>query len=203
MLNLFICSSTATVNPPYPVEHKIEDIHFTLLQDQIEQKKYTPAQKTILESVARNFVKSSKQRLCIFLPTIMIGPVLMPQHLENEFMKLLNNYVKGEDHGWHKEIPSGSMSIAHISDVAKLFVNAYEDESASGRYVAVKESWTWKKIYNELAKYVDKDLLPKDNGVVPDEVTKFDTSKQDKLDVEMTSVAETIEETVKFLKERS
>ena len=41
--------------------------------------------------------------------------------------------------GQHETVPSGSISMAHLDDVAALFLAAYEQQGAEGRYFAVRD----------------------------------------------------------------
>ena len=195
---VIICSSTSSTNPPEPVAVKNEIDHLSDAGHQIAQKKYTSAEKIVMEAAAVRFAEAHSQRLVIFLPTMMLGPVILPEHLERGFHKTLREMVASRC-GQHDTVPAGSMSMAHRDDVAALFLAAYETPSGSGRYFAVYDSWPWRDIYAELAKHLPASALsaPVEGNIEPP--TQFDFTRRDSLGVTLRDIPTTLQETAAWL----
>ena len=149
-----ICSSTSSTNPVPPVASKNEVDHWSDEREQYRAGKYTSAAKTVMEKAAIAFAAENGIRLSILLPTLMLGPALLPDHAERGFLSTLMTMTRGKP-GPHKIIPNGSNSMIHLDDLANLFLAAYENPRASGRYFGVYDSWHWQDIYAVLA-----ELLP-------------------------------------------
>lgn len=197
--NVIICSSTSSSNPREPVSVKNEIDHVSDLAHQLSQKKYTAAEKTVMEASAKTFAQEHGQRLVIFLPTLMLGPVILPEHANRGFLKALQDMLAGKK-GWHDKTPAGSMSISHLDDVAALFMAGYENPAASGRYFAVYDSWPWRDIYAEIAKEVPALALPDPLEGEPEPPTGFDFTRRDSLGVPMRDIPTTLKQTLSWLK---
>lgn len=197
--NVLICSSTSSTNPPFPVAVKNEIDHCSDLDDQLRQKKYVAAEKIVMETAAQEFAQKHQQRLSIFLPTMMLGPVLLPHHLQQHCHKLMVDLLNGRS-GWHKQVPAGSMSVSHLQDVADLFLAALENPEAEGRYFAVYESWPWQDLYKEIAKHVPSQGLPASLDGEPEVPTGFDFTRRDSLGVAMRDIPTTLAQTFDWLK---
>jgi len=199
--NVVICSSTSSTNPPVPIAVKNELDAVSDAEDQMRRGKYTAAEKTVMEREATAFAIANNQRLAILLPTIMLGPTVLPQHLKRGFHASLAAMVEGRP-GRHDTVPSGSISMAHLHDVAALFLAAYEQPSAEGRYFAVYDSWTWAAIYDALAPLVPHTALPKPPTEPTDDPTRFDFTRRDSLGVTFRDIPTTLAETVEWLELR-
>lgn len=197
--NVVICSSTSSTNPPEPAPFKNEIDHPSDLALQLKQKKYTSAEKIVMETAAAKFVEETGQRLCILLPTLMLGPTPVPRHIEEGFMKTMRDMLAGKP-GRHARIPAGSTSMAHIDDVAALFLAAYENPNASGRYFAVHSSRPWRDIYGVLAPHVSPSVMPEPLVGEPDAPTGFDFTRRDSLGVPFRDVPTILEESIAWLK---
>lgn len=197
--NVVICSSTSSTNPPTPVPFKNEIDHPSDLALQLSQKKYTSAEKIVMETAATKFADANGQRLCILLPTLMLGPTPVPQHIEEGFMKTMRDMLAGKP-GRHDRIPAGSTSMAHIDDVAALFLAAYEKPEASGRYFAVYASWPWRDIYGVLAPHMSASVMPEALEGEPDAPTGFDFTRRDSLGVKFRDVPTILEDSIAWLK---
>ena len=66
----------------------------------------------------------------------------------------LNRVIEGGQPR-HEMIPNDSASMIHLEDLANLFLAAYENPNATGRYFGVFDSLHWQDIYAECQK-----LLP-------------------------------------------
>ncbi|MDP6344248.1 MAG: NAD-dependent epimerase/dehydratase family protein, partial [Alphaproteobacteria bacterium] len=149
--NVVICSSTSSTNPVPPVPLKNEVDHWSDEAEQCRAKKYTSATKTVMEKAAFRFAEENDMRLSIILPTGMFGPVILPEHMDRSPHAWLRALINGET-GRHEKIPNDSSSMIHLHDLAALFLAAYENPAALGRYFGVYDSWHWQDIYAELHK---------------------------------------------------
>lgn len=197
--NVVLCSSTSSTNPPEPVAVKTEENAVSDPEKQMDDGKFTAAEKIVMERAAEEFCDAHDMRLAIMLPTMMLGPVVLPQHLEGASMGMPARLYRGENAS-HDRVPAGSMSLSHVEDVAKLFLAAYEAPDARGRYFAVYDSVPWQNIYAEIVRYVPDAQLPAPLEGEPEEPTRFDFTRRDSLGVTMRSVPETIRETFDWLK---
>ena len=154
-----ICSSTSSTNPIPPVTIKNEVDHWSDEKEQCRAKKYTSAAKTVMEKAAIKFAEENGVRLSIIMPTGMYGPVVLSEHMNHNPHVWLQRLINGGE-GRHSRIPSDSTSIIHLHDLAALFLAAYEDTNASGRYFGVYESWHWQDIYSELQKLLPGVKMP-------------------------------------------
>ncbi|MES1930585.1 dihydroflavonol 4-reductase family / dihydrokaempferol 4-reductase [Salinisphaera dokdonensis CL-ES53] len=199
--NVVICSSTSSTNPPEPIAVKNERDAVSDPDEQMRRKKYTAAEKIVMEREAQAFADDNDQRLAILLPTIMLGPTVLPQHLERGFHASLAAMVDGRK-GQHDTVPSGSISMAHLDDVAALFLAAYEQQAAQGRYFALYDSWPWVDIYQALAPHVPDAGLPAPLTGAAEEPTRFDFTRRDSLGVTFRDIPTTLAQTVEWIKKR-
>ena len=196
--SVILCSSTSSTNPKVPVEVKTEANAISDLEHQMDQCKFTSAEKIVMETAAQRFCDAHDMRLCVLLPTMMLGPVVLPEHLEGDSMKLPLTLLRGERR--HERVPAGSMSLSHVADVAALFLAAFEDPAASGRYFAVYDSWPWQDLYREFAEHVPQAALPEPLEGEPEPATRFDFTRRDSLGVTMRDIPTTIAETIAWLR---
>ena len=119
----------------------------------------------------------------------VIGPMVLPQHGGEGFMAALRRMLRGET-GRHEATPNDSTSMAHIEDVAALFLAAYESPTAQGRYYAVRESWHWNRIYAALRDIEPSLKLPAPYEGEEAEPTRFDFTRRDSLGVPMRGIPE-------------
>jgi len=131
-----ICSSTSSTNPIPPVPVKNEVDHWSDEDQQCAAKKYTSATKTVMEKAAMKFADEHGMRLSIFMPTGLYGPLILPGHIPVNNHAWLKRLIDGGE-GKHKKIPNDSTSMIHLEDLAALFLAAYENPDASGRYFGV------------------------------------------------------------------
>ncbi len=193
--DIVICSSTSSTNPIPPVALKNEVDHWSDADEQCAAKKYTSATKTVMEKAAMALAHEHDVRLRIMLPTMMLGPMVLPKHGDEGFMGALKRMLKGEQ-GRHAETPNDSSSMAHIEDVAALFLAAYENPRAEGRYFAVRESWHWNDIYAALRKIEPSLNLPAPFEGEQAAPTGFDFTRRDTLGVKMRDIPEILSEAV-------
>ncbi|MEM7269621.1 MAG: NAD(P)H-binding protein [Pseudomonadota bacterium] len=193
--DIVICSSTSSTNPIPPLAVKNEIDHWSDAAEQCAAKKYTSATKTVLERRAMELAAEHGVRLRILLPTGMLGPMVIPAHGREGFMGAIGRLLKGE-RGRHDSAPNDSSSMAHIEDVAALFLAAYESETAEGRYYAVKRSWHWNEIYRALSDIAPEITIPplfEGKEAAP---TGFDLTRQNSLGVEMRGLKEILGDAV-------
>lgn len=198
--NVMLCSSTSSTNPPEGVAVKTETNAVSDAEYQMAEGKFTAAEKVVMETAARDFCVRHNMRLAIFLPTMMLGPVVLPQHLEGDSMAFFTSAIR-DGKTRHDSVPAGSMSVSHVGDVAKLFLAAYES-GARGRYFAVYDSVPWQEIYAALGKHVPASVMPAPLEGSPETPTRFDFTRRDSLGVEMRDIPTVIDETCVWLKQR-
>ncbi|MEM7422945.1 MAG: NAD-dependent epimerase/dehydratase family protein [Pseudomonadota bacterium] len=156
---IVICSSTSSTNPVPPVAFKNETDHWSDEAEQCRAKKYTSATKTVMEKAAMAFAAENGIRLCILMPTGMYGPVVLPGHMKTSPHDWLQRLMTGGE-GRHKTVPNDSTSMIHLHDLAALFLAAYENPDASGRYFGVYESWHWQDLYDEIRRILPDMKMP-------------------------------------------
>lgn len=194
-----ICSSTSSTNPIPAVPNKNEVDHWSNEKEQCAAKKYTSAAKTVMEKAAMKFADENGMRLSIFMPTGMFGPVILPQHLEGNPQAWLRTLVNGEE-GHHKSIPNDSTSMIHLDDLAALFLAAYENPNASGRYFGVYDSWPWQDVYAELQKILPDMKMPSPLTEPAVPATSFDFTRRDSLGVAVRDVPTMLRDTIDWIK---
>ncbi len=193
--DVLICSSTSSTNPRVPVPRKNEIDHWSDRAYQYAQKKYTSAAKTVMEGAALEFAEAHGMRLCIFLPTLMLGPAVLPEHARTGFQGILYDMLQGKP-SRHARIPNDSSSMIHIEDLASLFFAAYENPHAEGRYFGVYDSWHFEDIYAELGKLLPHVPMPQpleEPAVAP---TGFDFTRRDSLGVTLRNVPAILAQTI-------
>ena len=194
-----ICSSTSSTNPKVPVANKNETDHWSDAQHQYAQKKYTSAAKTVMEKAAMEYCEENGMRLSIFLPTLMLGPAVLPEHAKTGFQGMINQMLQGGEPRY-KQIPNDSSSMIHVQDLASLFLAALEDPSASGRYFGVYDSWPMQEIFDVLAELMPDAKMP---ARLTDEklpATSFNFTRRDSLGVSLRDIPTTLRETVDSLR---
>ena len=194
-----ICSSTSSTNPIPAVPVKNEAEHWSDEVEQCRAKKYTSATKTVMEKAAMAFAAKHGMRLSIILPTGMFGPVILPEHLEGNPHAWLRRAMDSAEPR-HQRMPNDSSSMSHLHDLAALFLAAYENPDASGRYFGVYDSWHWQDIYAELRKLLPDMQMPSalEEPAVP--ATGFDFTRRDTLGVSMRDIPTLLRETIDWLR---
>ncbi len=197
--NVVICSSTSSTNPVPPVPIKNEVDHWSDEAEQCRAKKYTSATKTVMEKAAMAFADEHGMRLSILLPTGMFGPVVLPEQMEtNPHVWLKRAIEHGEPR--HEKMPNDSTSMIHLHELAALFLAAYENADASGRYYGVYDSWHWQDIYAELHKILPDMRMPTPLTEAPVPATGFDFTRRDSLGVALRDIPTLLRETVDWIK---
>jgi nucleoside-diphosphate-sugar epimerase len=196
--NIVICSSTSSTNPIPPVPIKNEVDHWSDEQQQCQAKKYTSATKTVMEKAAIKFATENDQRLCIIIPTGMYGPVVLPEHMNHNPHVWLQRLINGGE-GRYEKVPNDSHSMIHLHDLAVLFLAAFENPSASGRYFGVYDSWPWQDIYAELQKLLPDMKMPESLTESPLPPTGFDFTRRDSLGVAIRDIPTMLRETIEWI----
>jgi len=195
---MVICSSTSSTNPIPPVPFKNEVEHWSDGDEQCRAKKYTSAAKTVMEKAAIKFAAENDVRLSIFLPTGLYGPVVLPQHMDGNPHVWLQRMVNGGE-GRHSKTPNDSASLIHLHDLAALFLAAYENPDASGRYFGVYDSWHLQDIYAEIHKILPNAKMPEPLTETPVTPTGFDFTRRDSLGVAIRDIPTVLRETIKWI----
>jgi nucleoside-diphosphate-sugar epimerase len=196
---IVICSSTSSTNPIPSVPLKNEIDHWSDATEQCRAKKYTSATKTVMEKAAMQLAEEHDVRLCILLPTDMYGPVILPEQMQGNPQVWLKRVIDGGD-ARHQQVPNDSTSMIHLHDLADLFLAAYENPKASGRYFGVYGSWHWQDLYTELQKILPDMKMPAPMEGSPVAPTGFDTTRRDSLGVKVRDIPTLLRDTVEWLK---
>lgn len=194
-----ICSSTSSTNPVPPVPVKNEVEHWSDEAEQCRAKKYTSATKTVMEKAAIRFAEENGMRLSILLPTGLFGPVILPEQMNGNPHSWLRTLIQGGPPR-HEKIPNDSTSMIHLEDLAALFLAAYENPQASGRYYGVYDSWHWQDIYAELRKILPDMRMPTPLTEEPVKPTGFDFTRRDSLGVALRDIPTLLSETVDWIR---
>jgi len=194
-----ICSSTSSTNPVPPVPVKNEVDHWSDEGQQCAAKKYTSATKTVMEKAAIKFADEHGMRLSIFMPTGLYGPLILPGHIPDNNHAWLKRLIDGGE-GRHKKIPNDSVSMIHLDDLAAMFLAAYEDPQASGRYFGVYDSWHWQDIYAAIREILPDMKMPEPIDGEPVAPTGFDFTRRDSLGVPVRDIPTMLRETIDWLK---
>ena len=197
--NVVICSSTSSTNPIPPVPVKNEVDHWSDEKEQCRAKKYTSATKTVMEKAAVRFAAENDVRLSVILPTGMFGPVVLPEHMNRDPHVWLRRLIDGGE-GRDSNIPNDSISMIHLHDLAALFLAAYENPSASGRYFGVYDSWHWEDIYAEIQKILPNMKMPEPLTEAPVRPTGFDLTRRDSLGVAVRDIPTLLRETIAWIR---
>lgn len=197
--NAVICSSTSSTNPVPSVPVKNEIDHWSDERQQCDAKKYTSATKTVMEKAAIKFTEENGMRLATLLPTGLYGSLIIPGHMSHGPYHWLKTAIEtGVPR--HETMPNNSTSMIHLHDLAALFLAAYENPDASGRYFGVYDSWHWQDIYAELKKLLPDMKLPAPLTEEPVAPTGFDFTRRDSLGVNVRDIPTMLRETVEWLK---
>ncbi len=194
-----ICSSTSSTNPVPPVAIKNEIDHWSDEEEQCRAKKYTSATKTVMEKAAAAYAEENGVRLCILMPTGMYGPLILPGHMNHNPHVWLRRVMNGGE-ARHAAVPNDSHSMIHLHDLAALFMAAYENPGASGRYYGVYDSWHWQDIYAEVQRLLPDMKMPAPLTEPPVPPTGFDFTRRDSLGVALRDVPTMLRETVEWLR---
>ncbi len=194
-----VCSSTSSTNPVPPAPVKNEVDHWSDEEEQCRAKKYTSATKTVMEKAAIRYADENGMRLCVLLPTGMYGPLILPGHMNHNPYAWLRRAMDGGEPR-HGKVPNDSHSMIHLHDLAALFLAAYENPDASGRYYGVYESWHWRDIYAEVGKLLPDMKIPEPLTEPPVPPTRFDFTRRDSLGVALRDIPTMLRETVEWLR---
>jgi len=133
------------------------------------------------------------------MPTGLYGPLILPGHIADNNHAWLKRLIDGGE-GKHKKIPNDSTSMIHLEDLAALFLAAYEDSNASGRYFGVYDSWHWQDIYAALREILPDMTMPEPIDGEPVAATGFDFTRRDSLGVPVRDIPTMLRETIDWLK---
>ena len=193
-----ICSSTSSTNPVPAVTIKNEIDHWSDEQEQCRSKKFTSAAKTVMEKAAMRFAKEHNIRLSIILPTGLYGQAILPEHMHHNPFAWLQRVIDGGQPR-HETTPNDSASMVHLEDLAKLFLAAYENSDASGRYFGVFDSLHWQDIYAECQKILPNMRMPNpltERAAAP---TGFDFTRRNSLGVTVRDFPTLLRQTIQWL----
>ncbi|XP_068658737.1 phenylacetaldehyde reductase-like [Aristolochia californica] len=154
--------------------------------------------KTLAEAAAWEFAKEKGINMIAINPSMVIGPLLQPTL--NTSAEAILNLVNGSP-----TFPNASFGWVDVRDVVNAHILAYEDSSASGRYLTVGKV----AHFSEIAKIV-QELYPNlpvpqkcadDNPYVPTYQASKERAKS--LGIEFTPLEVSIKDTIESLKEKN
>lgn len=195
-------SSTGSTNPPEgEPEFKNEMDHWSDDELQMRAGKYAAVGKTRLDRTVLARAESSGGALrgVTINPSTVTGPCMSPEPATS--LRSYAAIIRGER---MTAVPNSSMSLIDVRDLADLHVAALEQESASGRYFGVRQSWHWQEILDELGRQVPEYEPPRlEAGVVPVRATGFDLTRQASLGVTVRDLPEILAAAVAELRARN
>ncbi|WVZ01711.1 hypothetical protein V8G54_022517 [Vigna mungo] len=152
-----------------------------------ENERWYALSKTLAEDAARKFLDEQDIKLIVINPAMTIGPQLQQEMNESS-----------------QTFPNLSFGWVNVKDVADAHVQAYESDSASGRYCLVERVAHFSEIVKILGQmYPTLQIADKCEDDEPF-MTTFQVSKEKakSLGIEFISLEESLRETVEFLKEK-
>lgn len=195
-------SSTGSTNPPEgEPATKNELDHWSDPAVQQAAGKFSPAAKTLMDQTALARMESSdgKLRISVLNPSLIAGPAFQAAPVAS--LRSFQAIIQKRRHA--ERTPNGSMSIIDVRDLAKLHVNALEDEAAQGRYFGVKQSWHWREILAALKRAHPAYVVPPfPEDETPARATQFDLTRQNSLGVKLRGLDEIIGGVVEELQRR-
>ncbi|MBT35569.1 MAG: hypothetical protein CMP15_04830 [Rickettsiales bacterium] len=84
--------------------------------------------------------------------------------------------------------------------MANLFLAAYENSKASGRYYGVYDSIHWQDIYKECKKLIVNMKMPEPLDAKPNDPTAFYFTRRDSLKVNIRNFKSMLKETIEWIK---
>lgn len=208
-------SSTGSTNlPDWPdKDPKTETHNWSDSDKQRDNKRFSPAAKTIMELFALDFVGLNKQfevidsqkhesapRLCIINPSLVLAPQIEPGEVKGNSLPWVVRIVNGESMA--EKIPNDSMSIIHCDDLAKLHIAAAENPKAEGRYFGLCKSWPWFEIMQSIKNAEPDFKVPPMFEEEPKTPTQFDFTRRDSLGVELMGLDDIVKQTLTYMREK-
>ncbi|KAG2398107.1 Cinnamoyl-CoA reductase [Vigna angularis] len=162
-----------------------------------ENERWYALSKTLAEDAARKFLDEQDIKLVVINPAMTIGPLLQQEMngSSSSILKLING---------SETFPNFSFGWVNVKDVADAHVQAYESDSASGRYCLVERVAHFSEIVKILGQMYPTlkiaDKCEDDEPFMP----TFQVSKEKakSLGIEFISLEESLKVTVECLKEK-
>ena len=180
----------------YDVERTVQQIEAVEELDELFEKDFQKGW-----NLMQVFCDENNLRLSVFLPTGLYGPAILPEHLKHNPFLWIKSVLEGGPPR-HQKVPNDSASLIHLQDLAKLFLAAYENPSASGRYFGVLESFHWNDIYKECQRLIPDMQMPEAISEDPVAPTQFDFKRRDSLGVKIRDFPTIMHETVEWIKSK-
>ncbi|KAK4492375.1 hypothetical protein RD792_003180 [Penstemon davidsonii] len=180
-----------------------------------ENKLWYVLSKTAAENAAWKFAKENNIDLVVMNPALVLGPLLQPTL--NTSSAVILNLINGMFHPISISIASlflyliraetyanVSVGCVNVKDVAKAHILAFENPSASGRYVMVERVAHYSEIVEILRKLYPTLKLPeKCDSEPPLLIYQVSKDKIRSLGIELTPLEVSVKETVESLKEKN
>ncbi|XP_022633150.1 cinnamoyl-CoA reductase 1-like [Vigna radiata var. radiata] len=163
-----------------------------------ENEKWYSFGKTLAEDAARKCLDEQDIKLIVINPAMTIGPLL--QQEMNETSSRILNLINGSK----TLFPNLSFGWVNVKDAANAHVQAYESDSASGRYCLVERVAHFSEIVNILGQMYPTlqiaDKCEDDEPFVP--TYQVSKEKAKSLGIEFISLEDSLRETVECFKEK-
>ncbi|KAG9459626.1 hypothetical protein H6P81_004134 [Aristolochia fimbriata] len=156
-----------------------------------------PLSKTLAEAAAWEFAKEKGITMVTINPAIVIGPLLQPSL--NESSETILDLLNGSP-----TFPKGSFGWVDVRDVGKAHILAYEDSSASGRYLTVGQVAPFSAVAEILRKLYPNLAVTDNFGDDNPSAPTYQVSKERarSLGLEFTPLEESIKSTAESLMEK-
>ncbi|KAK4492367.1 hypothetical protein RD792_003172 [Penstemon davidsonii] len=162
-----------------------------------ENKLWYVLSKTAAENAAWKFAKENNIDLVVMNPALVLGPLLQPTL--NTSSAVILNLINGAE-----TYANVSVGCVNVKDVAKAHILAFENPSASGRYVMVERVAHYSEIVEILRKLYPTLKLPeKCDSEPPLPIYQVSKDKIRSLGIELTPLEVSVKETVESLKEKN
>ncbi|GLT78750.1 hypothetical protein SLA2020_502780 [Shorea laevis] len=161
-----------------------------------ESKLWYVLSKTLAEEFAWKFAKENGIDLVSINPAMVIGPLLQPTL--NTSAAAILNIIKGAN-----SFPNLTFGWVNVKDVANAHIQAFEIQSASGRYCLVERVAHYSEIVKSLHELYPSLTLPEKCADDKPYVPTFQVSKKvSSLGIELIPLEVSLKETVESLKEK-
>ncbi|MED6199532.1 hypothetical protein PIB30_076812 [Stylosanthes scabra] len=195
-----LTSSIATLlynRKPRTPDVVVDETWFTNPEFCKESEMWYAFGKTTAENVARKFLSENNIELVVINQALTIGPLLQPEL--NASASIILNLVNGSE-----TFPNASFGWINVKDVANAHIQAYEIDSASGRYCIAERVVHFSQVTKILREMYPTMKIPyKCADDKPYEPT-FQVSKEraKSLGIEFIPFEVSLKETVESLKEK-
>ncbi|KAK8960775.1 Cinnamoyl-CoA reductase 1 [Platanthera guangdongensis] len=197
---VIVTSSTAAVlfnEKPLSSDVMVDETWFSDSDFCEQNKAWYMVSKTLAEEAAWKFAKDHSLDLVTINPALVIGPLLQPTLNESNAMilKLING---------SSTFPNLVFGWVGVKDVCEAHILAYENPSASGRYILSERVMHFSdivKLIKEIYPSIQVPHKPADKNPFPP-IFQISQEKAKGLGINFAPVEEALKETIESLKEK-